>query len=238
MLNKKEYDRCMSRYISKFERVTNLFESVIHIDKYIHILQDLIRQEQSTIFNFEELEDRFNHFKSIFIPYKIKFENTNIFLSGGVKKAKSYKENITVYVGENVLDFFDNEISFNLFRKRLIPLIGHELIHRGQYYIRTADFINFYVFEDEIEDPNYYKYPEEIMAYAWMAIENMRHHGYPDNKIIARINSDNIGPAEMGISYLYISTIKEKNEKVYKRFLKYMYQYLNDPIKYDLKIKV
>jgi hypothetical protein len=238
VLNKKEYTKYMSEYMSRFDKEISLSESVIHVNKYINILQNIIKQEQNNIFNFEEDEERFEYFKKIFITYKIKFETRNDFINGGTREGRSYKENIFIFVGYNILDYFENDVQFNLFKKRLLLVIGHELVHRGRYYARTSDFINFYAYEDDKKELQYYKNPEEIMAYAWMGIENMRYNGYNDTKILQKIKDQNVSPAEMGVSHIYISDLKEKDYSSYKRFLKYMYQYLMDPIKYNLKIMV
>lgn len=232
MSTKKNFNK----YFSKFDRITSLCEAVIHVDKYINILKDIINQNRDIIYNQDVEEDKLKILNHIFKPYKISFYLEDSFSKNyGLIKGVCNKENIKIIVGFNIYDYLIDSPIFVTFTQKLLTIIGHELVHRGQYYIRKADFIHFYAYEQN-QEKNYYSHPQEIMAYAWMGIENMRSHGYSDKQILSKVKSNNISSAEIGFSHIYISELKELDVKAYKRFIKYMYKYLKDPIKYDLKI--
>jgi hypothetical protein len=238
MLNKKQFGVAMTQYLSKFDRVTNLCEATIHVDKYVNMLSNYLHDNRQILFDEENEDNKIDLLNSLFKPYKIQFKLQDE--SGknyGLIKGICNKENITILVGFNIFEYLIDSPLFKVFRQKLLNLIGHELVHRGQYYIRQADFIYFYAYENNIEK-GYFSNPQEIMAYAWMGIENMRSHGYNNNQILSKVKNNNVSAAEMGFSHIYLSELKELDIKAYKRFLKYMYQYLVDPIKYDLKIKV
>lgn len=228
----------LNLYLSRFDRVSSLCEAVIHVDKYVDVLKSILYQNRNLIFNQTEEDNKLNILNDIFKPYKIVFHvEDNIGKNYGLIKGICNKENIKIIVGFNIYDYLVDSPIFKIFGQKLLNLIGHELVHRGQYYIRKADFIYFYAYEKDTEK-NYFSNPQEIMAYAWMGIENMRSHGYTDIQILNKIKSNNVSAAEIGFSHIYLSELRELDIKAYKRFLKYMYQYLKDPIKYDLKIVI
>lgn len=212
-----------------------LDEAVIHVKKYLDILKILLDNEKRNIINIPNLVDKIDYLNKIFKRYKIKFE----VIEGqdrfyGIIKGNCYKDEITILFNDLVFDALDDSHIFNLFKKELMPLIGHELVHRGQYFVRQGDFLNFIRFEKPEE--NNYTEKQEIMAYAYMGIENMRYKGFTDQEILNKIKNDNVSHMESGIINVYLSDIKEKNYKVYKKFLKYITEYLIDPVRCELKV--
>lgn len=234
----RRYKEFFYKYSQNYNRLYSLSEAVIHVDKYINILSSLFKENNENIFKLNTVEERFDYINSILFPYKIKLiiDETN-YVNTGLIKGSNKKENITITTSFNVYDHLDNEEIFYIFKRRLLSLIGHELIHRGQYYLRISDFINFYAYEER-SDNDYYKHTEEIMAYAWMGIENMRFHGYSDFQILDKVKNNNVLAAEMGVAHIYLSDLKDLDYSSFKRFIKYMYEYLKDPIKHDLKVEL
>lgn len=235
-----------SRYLENYGRCTDLLsEAVIHIDNYLNILKDLFRQNKKSLIEFDELDNKIKKLNLIFKSYKIEFklkdESGNNY---GIVQGLFRKEYIYVYVGYNFEISLENEVSYEAMLKNLFPLLGHELVHRGQWYKSKNDFLNFYAFENEEEIKKMDLTNKwEIMAYALMTIESFRYAGYSDKKIL---DTFQLGLKKGGnfpffvsrVMNLYINEIKESNFKVYKRFLKYIYDYLKNPIVNDLKVQI
>ena len=230
--------RVFNEYFQYFSRIQLLTEEVIHVEKYTELLYHLLTDSQEKILNGTLDIDKLQIIKDILLPYKIEIEVTDDYApNGGIIKGKCNKENITIYAGDTIFNFLQNKEKLKICIRVMVNLISHELVHRGQYYLRKSDFISFYAYENNI-DKKYYSDPQEIMAYAWMGIENMRSHNISDETILKKIQTDTIYAAEIGFAHIYISDLKELDIKAYNQFLKYMYMYLKNPVKYDLKIKI
>ena len=233
-----KYKSFFGLYAQEYGRLQELSESVIHVDKYVSMLSEYINQNKNIIFNEPSENNKLDILNKLFESYKIHLNLIDEFGKNyGIIKGSCNKENIVITIGYNIFDYLIDSPIFKIFMQKLLNLIGHELVHRGQYYLRKADYIYFYAYESNV-DKNYFSNPQEIMAYAWMGIENMRSHGYTNNQILDKIKGNNVSPAEIGFSHIYLSELKELDESAYKRFLKYMYEYIIDPIKYDLKINI
>lgn len=248
-LTRKEKDiriKRYSRYLENYGRSSYpIYEAVIHVDKYLNILKDLFRHNRNNLLDYDEFENKIKKLNLIFKSYKIEFvlkeESGNNY---GIVKGVFRKEYIYVYVGYNFENALENEINYNTMLKNLFPLLAHELVHRGQWYKSKNDFLNFYAFENEEEIKKMDLTNKwEIMAYALMTIESFRYAGYSDDKILNIFQSElrNNGKVPFFISKamdLYVNDIRELNFEVYKRFLKYIYDYLKNPIQNDLKVEI
>lgn len=251
MMDKKRtvYDKYLGEYMHEHGRHYELMEAVISVRKYVIVLDGVLQDNKEKIISFYDIysdedydvetKNALDFFNNIFKLYKIKFElSKKPSTSSGILSGKTYYEDITIYFGFDFINYLYKE-NFNEFRIKLLTLFGHELIHRGQYYLRTADFINFYAYESEEKDSSeYYKRPSEVMAYAWMGLENMRFNGLSDERILQKIKKGDILYAEIGAAFLYIDKMKQLDISTYKRFIKYIYDYLKNPIKHELKILV
>lgn len=232
----KKYKFQFNKYLDNYGRWNGLFrESVVHVSKYLTVLKNILNNEKKIIIKIDDFIKKIKFINNCLKTYKIKFEyldeNSRDY---GIIRGNCYKDKIIIFINDEFEEALSDSYIFSLMMKSLMPLIGHELVHRGQYYVRKGDFINFVRFEKP-EETNY-EHKQEIMAYALMAIENMRYNGFSDDEIFSKISKGNISGMESGIIKLYISDIKEKNEKVYKKFIKYVIEYLVDPIKYELKV--
>lgn len=240
---KERYRKFFNDYDHHFGRVNSLREKVIDPHRYLEVLKDELNRIERQL-KATRVLDPLQLFNEIFAKYKIVFIsvddlNHNYSFVKGITK----KENIIIYVNEE--EFYnytkkENLATFNYFSKECLLLIGHELVHRGQYYIRVLDQINYYNFDGEDTEGivDYLKSPQEIMAYAWMYLESLHYAGYNDQMIIDMLKKGDLRkPSTFHINF-YLSKMKQLNVKVFNRFLTYIYKYLKDPIVYDLKIEI
>lgn len=239
-ITKKQRTKLLFEYMKEYGRFENLFEAVIHVDKYLNVIEDVFLSNRKKITSIAD-KNKIKLLNDLFYSFKISFELINEPVSNyGVVRAVNSKEHIKVFLNHEVFTFMIDSF-YREWLKTLLPLIGHELVHRGQFFIRKNDFVNFYGFEnngklsiDTIEATN----TQEIMAYALMGIENLRFKGFSDEQILNKVKNYNEKEMESGIMILYLSDMKKYNFEVYKKFCKYVYGYLKNPIVYDLKILI
>jgi len=248
-LTRKEKDiriRRYSRYLHNYGRSSYpINEAVIHVDKYLNVLKDVIRECKKDLLKEDRLENKIKKLNLALKSFKIEFVLMNRRGNEvGIIQGNFKQEFIQIWVGQNLEFSLENEERFNIFLKFLFPLLGHELVHRGQWYKSKNDFLNFYAFENEEEIKKMQLEDKwEIMAYALMAIETFRYAGYTNNALLKKFKLD----LEKGEKFpynisnvmdLYLLNIKKLNFEVYKRFLKYIYDYLKNPIQNDLKVEI
>lgn len=235
----KKYKRDNFIWLHQTGRFT---EAVIHVEKYLNILRDELKQLHRDLITFKG--DTLQLFNERFYTYKIQFSLIDSFEgSSSVVEGRVNRDNITILVNE---DFYfytskENLDVFNQFEKDLCILFSHELVHRGQYYVRAGDKINFYNFEGyslEKVDPEYLKNPREAMAYAMMYIESLRYSGYKNEHILSILKTGNFARSQSLHINFYINEMKTYNRNAFLQFRKYIYQYMVDPVRYDLKLLV
>ena len=170
----KRYKRQIDIYNHSVGRFT---ETVIHVEKYLNILRDeLLKIKRELSFYRGDVLQLFNE---AFYTYKILFIIVDTPKGEfGCVEGKINRQDIRIYLND---DFYfytskENLDIFNQFQNELLILISHELVHRGQYFVRVGDKINFYNFEGSTTsnevDIEYLKNHQEIMAYALMYIES------------------------------------------------------------------
>jgi hypothetical protein len=242
-MEKSKPKRNLSTYYNQIGRIA-FEENVIHISKYLQLLKDELIQLQRDL-KHSNL-DSIQLFNEKFETYKIKFFYDNDLINKGVNgivEGETVKDVIKIYVND---EFYfhtnkDNLDVFNEFSKQLLLLLGHELVHRGQYYVRKGDFINFYNFEGSLRngvDIDYLKNHQEAMAYAWMYIESLRYSGFKNNDIMNMLKTGNFQKSRSLHIDFYISDMKKYNRDAFLQFRKYILQYIDDPIRYELKFNV
>jgi len=237
-----KYTTQLLDYMHQYGRIESLKEAVIHVNRYLDILRDELNQIERIIKVSKNL-DTLQLFNETFSKYKINFElrddnsnNKSAFIKGEISKA-----HITILVNNNFYDYTSKDYLdvFNEFKKECLLLFGHELVHRGQYCVRKGDMINFHNFDGDKEpDINYLSNPQEMMAYAWMYIESLHYAGYKNNEIFNMVKTGNLKKVWSLHIDFYLSDMKQLNLKVFKRFLRYIYEYLEDPIVYNLKVVI
>ena len=232
--------RCKRKFDIYYHQLGRFQEAVVHVEKYLNILRDELLELRRELKFFKG--DSLQLFNEKFYGYKIKFVIIDSPSSNrGLVKGNSNKDNIIIYVTDDFymytsLDFLD---VFNVFMQELLLLFSHELVHRGQYYIRSGDKLNFYNFDGDINgdvDIEYLKNPQEIMAYALMYIESLRYSGFKNEDILKMLQSGNFARSQSLHITFYLNDMKNHNRDAFLKFRKYIYQYIVDPVRYDLKI--
>jgi hypothetical protein len=238
----------MQRYESKFRRnlydyihaVCRFKETVIHVQKYLDILKDELEIIKRELPFYKG--DTLQLFNERFYTYKIQFViYDNYPGEGGIYEGKSSSDNIIIYLNEKFYFYTEKENLdvFKYFEKELIIILSHELVHRGQYYVRAGDKINFYNFDGNASNSTnmeYMKNPQEIMAYAYMYIESLRYSGFKNDQILKMLKSGNFAKSQSLHINFYINEMNKFNRDAFLKFRKYIYQYIIDPIRYDLKV--
>jgi hypothetical protein len=233
----KRYKRKFDIYYHQLGRFN---ETVVHVSKYLDILKDELKALKRELIVYKG--DSLQLFNEKFYGYKIQFALYDQY-SGtkGLIKGETNRDNIVIKVNE---DFYfytskENLNVFNLFTEQLLLLLSHELVHRGQYYIRAGDKLNFYNFDGDLDGQiniEYLKNPQEVMAYALMYIESLRYSGFTNNDIMEMLRSGNFVKSQSLHIDFYINKMREHNRDAFLKFRKYILQYINDPVRYDLKV--
>lgn len=76
------------------------------------------------------------------------------------------------------------------------------------------------------------------MAYALMYIESLRYSGYTNKQMLDMLRTGNFIKSQSLHINFYIDEMKDRDIKVFKKFRKYIYEYLENPIKNDLKFVI
>jgi hypothetical protein len=233
----------------------HLFEAVIRTEKYAKLLQiEFIRI--SNLFKYSNIDSTvplLRKLDSMFDSYLVKFKFVSIepeekeqicgIIDMGTNGENKY---ITVFCNKNFRSKFLNQDE-ELFQT-FYDLITHELVHRGQFLLRSykasLDMMNRKIKvdnkitnnnflsdmdKDRLKVKNYLSMIEEIMAYANQIIEELRFHGLTNKEIIEKIKGLKIDSnLSAGIKMYndYFSLADKDDLKIIKRLFKYMYQYV------------
>lgn len=197
-----------------------------------------IRQmrEYSGIYTLEILND-------IFEPVRIKFVELDEFVNtlrtdkekelvprgammmGGIKFAlyNNYTKQMNVVVEKDMfLRFLNNKYGLSEFYSFIREVLRHETIHMQQ--VGRMNKPDLYNLEKSPKKPEeYFSFDKEIMAYAQSFIDQMTDRGFTKEQILNKIKDKN----SVVPSWIY-GRYKNMPDKVKKRFLKYVYQYLDE----------
>jgi len=224
----------MRRYVQLFQNdvySADLLEAVFIPKKEVIAILELLNKNKSIIFK-QKLQDYelCKYLSSILKSYKILFtyekleddEENNFFLKGSY----NHISDIISIPCLSKINYISEDNYFNLFLKTFQLLIGHELVHRMEYIQRALEKLSNKIGKDK--DPKkYLSDPDEIMAYAWQTVEELRYRFGDDQEILNLIKSDS--PIKYRVSYAL--TIYKTNfsldEKLLKLFYKYVYMYLD-----------
>ena len=215
-------------------------ESVIHVENYLHLIKDELNQIERELLFFKG--GVLQLFNEKFYTYKIQFVEADRPKPSehGILEGKINRENIVVYIDDQFF-FYTEKENLDVFKylvKDLCVLLSHELVHRGQYYVRQGDKLNFFNFDGntDIVDLEYMRNPQEVMAYAYMYIESLRYSNFTNDDIIRMLKTGNFARSQSLHISFYINEMKRASLKTYQLFRKYIYNYLVDPVRYDLKV--
>jgi hypothetical protein len=222
----------MERYKRRF-----FDEAVINVDKYSKLLQDIFYKKikhdvKNKEFNRIVLQWYFN---KIFTPFCITFK---IIKDEQIKKGYEYRygliqaetlmdkcSTIILFCNLNILDFNKSDTIFEEFSRIFIKAISHELIHRIQV-IEISDLkIKRALANNKKEDFEYYSTKQELMAYAWEILEELRFSGLTDNEIEKKFKTLNFTVMHSNILNKYLK-LYDNHPKVLQQLYKYIYMYI------------
>ena len=163
---------------------------------------------------------------------------------------------VTVTISEKRVDKYSIIEDIDEFFREILKYLEHEFIHNDQFLRMSVEKAiknaNKYsaskdVLEEEREqalslgdmnkveqidiliDRNYLKYEKEIMAQAnATAYELLMNNMYPIKVALQRLRQGNIKENESEIFYRYVKFFKNDSPSIYKKYIKYVYQYLKD----------
>ena len=218
-----------------------LFEAVIRSDRYVLIVIDELRQflKENAGKSFKYAFQVCVLLSKFFHKYNFEFieknERSSDFHSG-IDEAKTLPSNfkITFYCNMALNNLFvDEELQKN-FLISFDELLGHELIHRGQFLNKQDEIIRVDIFKlkqvkgnQHNKDMYYYSLKGEIMAYAWMAVEELRFNGYSTKRILEIIKTNEPLKKESPVLKIYRELFTIDDAQL-KRLYKYMYEYILD----------
>jgi len=205
------------------------------IDILESIKGDLIGKDYGNL----EIENLLN---KAFNKYRINFERgfnettRDNWGEVGIIEGYIYENgNIYIVYGDNFYLTFEDDYLWDNFKKVCTSIISHELTHRDQF-IKILKNQNYVKPVSRITNSSYLSDDKEIQAFAREALEEYIQLGYNKNQILQLIktptgnNKDQASKEESDsfwYYYDYFSDPQYGNPKVWKKFLKYMYQYLN-----------
>lgn len=244
-------DDCCGRYTQSY----HITEAVIHTghlsERLIKIFKDCMnenKQFRDELFLYYYLQQQFLK-NGYVIKFITKVSDTN----SGIFEMKTNRLNLDIEV------FCDNQFFIMFMNKdqellsTFSKLIEHELVHVGQAIQmnliklslvvqdtiekkREADLKNKPIPKKIVSEYNYLSNPREIMAYAQMALTELKLSGLSKEQILHGIKTlfKDYKNEESAISTTienynsYFNIKIEKDRIVLKRFYKQMYQYLTD----------
>jgi hypothetical protein len=215
----------------------NMFEMVQRPENYYTIIKEKIEVFRNRNI-FESLDDLIISLNSYFIDEKIIFISSKTkmkFDSGLTSAGYNPKTNeLYLFYNSDISNAFKMEnkeqdiYDYKWFLEDLEGFIGHEIIHRMQY------------FKDKIKDvgvmskENRKKYlakPKEIMAYAWQIVQTFKLNGKDDDFIKFVLGSKRDLENVKIINFIpmlaeYYNTF-DKDSNTMKLLYKYIYQYVD-----------
>jgi len=125
--------------------------------------------------------------------------------------------NITIFLEIKELRSLKNKSGVNKIKKEFRKTLSHELIHRKQFEkIKNKGNISIKDYDNNKTD--YYSDKAEIESFAREAVEELKNN-------------------EGDVLLTYALLVKKQNNKAWKRFLKKLYQYIDDQSNSD-KLKI
>lgn len=159
----------------------------------------------------------------------------------GITKGFIYDDGgIGIGYDDNFWETFEDDYLWNDLKSALSSIIAHELTHRDQFIkmINKAGYIDGSA--DSISNSEYLSHPKEIQAFAREAVEDYMQLSYKPEEILQLLKTVQGGSVTQAhkeeseafwyyYDYFYDSTYGDK--KVWRKFLKFMYEYLQKIIK-------
>ena len=231
-----------------------LFEAVIRSDRYVSVVinefRKLLQEYDGKVFRypvylFDILNEKFKKYNFEFVE---KYDVNNNDYQTGIDMGEILPRNLKIifYCNSVLGDLFVNRDLQKGFLTKFDQILGHELIHRGQFLNVQGEHLRAEIFKLKPEDAigneydkamHYYSRKGEIMAYAWMVIEELRFNGYSANKILEIIHNNIKTENESLVldQYRKLFTIEDIQ---LKRLYKYIYEYIEGTIQTPSELNV
>lgn len=223
---KQIYNQLFERNYTELQSKANF--CVIEINKYKN---RLLNQN----LNNNEIEGELN---DICFDYDIQFEykdghaDFSEYSEVGINGARYYTNGrLIVFYDEMFYETFEDDHLFDRFLKMLKIVLIHEYTHQMQISNMKVEPKGTMGINGDYE---YYSNVQEIMAHAHEAIQQLIDDGYSQNDIkdLLRSPENNDGPSyqESNAFFVYYQWFYDTDKKVWDKFLKYCYQYLEQLI--------
>jgi hypothetical protein len=133
VIQHKIYRKVFNEYFHEYGRLEKLREAVIHVDRYLDILKDDLKQIRRDLVSYKG--DTIDFFNERFSSYKIVFEllNENGNYDCGISSGRCKNETIFIYVSDDFYHYTSLDMLnvFKNFSEKLCIILAHELVHRG-----------------------------------------------------------------------------------------------------------
>lgn len=191
------------------------------LEKLDSIISKLWKKDHSAPSICRQLNELFESDKIKF-EFKPESKEENIILKGHYNVDTFY---IVLFCGFNLEKIQYTKEDIEDFIEDFTEVVGHELIHRLQYVNDKVKEARAYNLSDTKELLKYLSNPKEIMAHAWQIVQSFKLLGFYRELIYQVINNRN----NKIINIIYILNMYrnhfDSNSEVWKRLLKYIYQY-------------
>lgn len=226
--------------MEQLKRWKSIFESKKQntsiIGSYSIHLQEAVIFAKNTLYFLKEVFYRnikinthtFFRLQYYFKKYRIEFnfddfDNSNKLCLGGNFDEET--KTITVFINKNVANTYEQYYTLDTFWKSIEEVIGHELVHKIQFYKRQ-----FIKNVDNTSIKTQLKRKEEIMAYSWQCVDLFMLYGLNKSEALKSISDyNNINRYNNIILmnyYHYFNNSDKKDRYVLKLFIKYVYEYI------------
>jgi hypothetical protein len=216
----------------------NMFEMVQRPENYFNIIKNKLIDFRN-LNEFTDINDLITSLNSYFINEKIVFKPSgknlkfDIGLSSGGYEPKTNE--LYLFYNNNIINAFkikgkeQDKYDYDWFMEDLENFLGHEIVHRMQFFKDVIKKVGAMKDENEIE---YFSKPKEVMAHAWQIVQTFKLNGKDDDFIKFVLGSKR--DLENVKIINFIPMFKEyyirfdKDSKVMKLLYKYIYQYLGE----------
>ena len=199
-------------------------------EEVFEIFQLLIKNKKDIFSKKNKDQKLCSQLSQILAKYKISFKydalaKNTIFITGGIY----VQTNDTIYLtcSSRINSINETEKHFYDFLDSFKPGIGHELLHRMQL-IQRKHHILFGGTIDKNDLIKQLSSNQEIMAYAWQAVEELRNRFGNDKEILEHIKKYDLMFFRHSTVLSTYYSLFEKDDPILKKFYKYMYLYLED----------
>ena len=237
LFTEKNEDLLKGVYLKRKEHRTStcsniLFDPLLEAvlipkQEVFEIIQLLIKNKKEIFVNKNKEEKLCYQLDKILQKYKISFsyDNNNrkdVFIPKGFHEQTN---NFIYMICSSRIDLInENDKYFYDFLDEFKVLIGHELVHRMQFIQRNHKIVLNSSDQENIKEQ--LSGNQEIMAYAWQAVEELRYRFGNDKEILEHIKKyDLMFFRHSAILSAYYSLF-EKDDSILKKFYKDMYLYL------------